>query len=156
MINMNKKMKDILKKNALNMRNDNKIPQFCDYILSKTKIIKNCIIFDEKNDLEEKNINFEKILKFCGDWTGYEVACNEIRITDYISFKQEEFYMVSRILNYLKLGLSKMYCTRKFCIIISIDNNHVVLRFHTYRENEGLWIKEDLEGYENPIIYEVF
>jgi len=156
MINMNMKMKDIITKNAMNVEVNDKILKLCNYIILKTKNIRDYIIFDEKNDLEEKNINYERILKFYGDWTGYEVSCNEIRITDYISFKQKEFYMIPHILEYLKLGLSKKYGTRKFCIIISIDNDHVILRFHSYRENEGLWISEDLEGYEEPIIYEVF
>ena len=49
-----------------------------------------------------------------------------------------------------------MYPNRKFCIIFSMDESDITVRFHTYREVEGLWISEDLESYDNPILYEIF
>ena len=48
-------------------------------VVNKTKIIKDCIIFDENGKLEESKINFDRILKLVGDWTGYEISCNELR-----------------------------------------------------------------------------
>ena len=35
-------------------------------VVNKTKIIKDCIIFDENGKLEESKINFDRILKIVG------------------------------------------------------------------------------------------
>ena len=50
-------------------------------IVSRVRLIRDCIIYDERGELKEENINFERILRFVGDWTGYEVSCSEIRFS---------------------------------------------------------------------------
>lgn len=132
------------------------ISEFCDNYLLKTKIIRDCIIYDQEGDLSEEKINFERILQFYGDWTGYEASCNEIRITDYLDLNKKNIGNILDIFNYLKKGLLNMYPNRKFCIIISIDEPDITLRFHTYRKEEEIWISEDLESYDNPILCEIF
>ena len=51
-----------------------KINLITEEVVSKTKLIRDCIIFE---------INFSRILKFDKDWTGYEVSCNELRFHTY-------------------------------------------------------------------------
>lgn len=118
-------------------------------VVNKTKIIKDCIIFDENGKLEESKINFDRILKLVGDWTGYEISCNELRY-----FKSElppdQFLCFADGLN---SALLQKYSGRKFGIVISVDNEIIDLRFHTYREKEGLWLDKDLNKYDNPILY---
>ena len=82
MVNMNK----IMKKMLLEDEKDNeisKIDLITEEIVSKTKIIRDCVIFDEDGTLDESKINFSRILKFVMDWTGYEVSCNELRFPTY-------------------------------------------------------------------------
>ena len=47
------------------------------------------------------------------------------------------------------------YEKRQFGIILSIIDNEVDLRFHIYREDEGLWLDKDLNKYDNPILYQI-
>ena len=82
MVNMNK----IMKKMLLEDEKDNeisKIDLITEEVVSKTKLIRDCIIFDEDGMLDESEINFSRILKFDKDWTGYEVSCNELRFHTY-------------------------------------------------------------------------
>ena len=153
---LNTKMKNIIydRINSEDLRDH--ISEFCDNYLSKTKIIRDCIIYDQEGNLSEDKINFERILKLYGDWTGYEASCNEIRLTDYLDLNKENIGNIIDVFNHLKEGLLNMYPNRKFCIIFSMDESDITVRFHTYREVEGLWISEDLESYDNPILYEIF
>lgn len=120
-------------------------------VVNKTKIIKDCIIFDEDGKLEESKINFDRILKTVGDWTGYEISCNELRY-----FKSElppnQFLC---FVDGLNSALSQKYNGRKFGIVISLDGEIIDLRFHTYREKEGLWLDTNLNKYDNPILYRI-
>ena len=51
--------------------------------------------------------------------------------------------------------LSQKYEGRRFGIVISLYDEAINLRFHTYRSNEGLWLDKDLNKYDNPILYRV-
>lgn len=118
-------------------------------VVNKTKIIKDCIIFDENGKLEESKINFDRILKMVGDWTGYEISCNELRYFK-LELPPDQFLCFADGLN---SALLQKYSGRKFGIVISVDNEIIDLRFHTYREKEGLWLDKDLNKYDNPILY---
>ncbi|MGD1819843.1 MAG: hypothetical protein ACPKOI_08205 [Pleomorphochaeta sp.] len=45
-----------------------------------------------------------------------------------------------------------MYPNIQFCVIISIDEMNITIRFHIYRPADGIWISEDLESFDEPII----
>ena len=144
MINMNDTMKAIIEKEEeYNVQLDNVINKIVDNI----KIIKECIIYDEDGTLEEEKINFDRILKFVGDWTGYEVSCNEFRFEKEI-IKPNQFLIFA---NKLSNKISQKYNEKKNVIYI-ILNDDVELRFHTYRENEKLWLDENLNQYDIPIL----
>ena len=48
-------------------------------IISKTKIIKDCVIYDDEG-INESDINWNVVSKYVRDLTEYEVACNEFRL----------------------------------------------------------------------------
>ncbi len=120
-------------------------------VIKKTRLIRNCVIFDENGTLNEERMNFDRILKIVGDWTGYEVSSNEIRFSKEEIPRDQMLYFV----DCLNLELSKKYKKRTFGIIISLYDEFVDLRFHTYREKEGLWLDNNLDKYDVPILYSV-
>ena len=117
-------------------------------IVSKTKKIKDCIIYDKDGTLEEEKINFNRIIQFVGDWTGYEVSCNELRF-ERKSIPQSQFLVLASSLSDM---LSQKFNGKKIVVYISLCDNEIELRFHTYRKDEGLWLDEDLNKYDMPIL----
>lgn len=154
MIKMNDKMKQLFEIHKLNKMSNqisSQIDLIVKRIVEKTRLIKDCIIFDEDESLDEKKINFHVIMKFVNDWTGYEVSCNELK------FSLSEI-PVNQFLDFIEkmnFSLSQKYKKRKFVIILWVCDGEIDLRFHTYRKNEGLWLDEDLDSYLNPILYRI-
>ena len=118
-------------------------------VIKKTRLIRNCVIFDENGTLNEERMNFDRILKIVG--AGYEVSSNELRFSEGEIPRNQILYFV----DCLNLELSRKYGERKFEIIISLYDGSVDLRFHTYREKEGLWLDNNLDKYDVPILYSV-
>ena len=150
MVNMNKIMKKMLRGNK-EYNEMSKINLITEEVVSKTKLIRDCVIFDEDGTLDESKINFSRILKFVMDWTGYEVSCNELRFPKK-EIPSHQFIDLAEILD---IKLSQKYEGRKFGIILSVVDEWIDLRFHTYRKDEGLWLDKDLNKYDNPILYRV-
>ena len=118
-------------------------------IVSKTKKIKDCIVYDKDGTLEEEKINFDRILQFVGDWTGYEVSCNELRF-ERNSISQSQFEVLASRLGDM---LSQKFNGKEIVVYILLCDNEIELRFHTYREDEVLWLDKDLNKYDMPILY---
>lgn len=122
------------------------------------KNVHGCLVIDNNNEIESENVNFERILKIHGDKTGYEASVNEVRINDFICGNNINFR------NVLMLGfdvldswsnlLKKEYPQKKFCLMISCQNEFVTLRFHQVREGESRWLLDDLEKYDSAIAVE--
>lgn len=112
MINMNEMMKLITneKKEEYNIELDNIINKIVD----NTKIIKNCIIYDEEGTIKEEKINFDIILKFVGDLTGYEVSCNEFRFNKEIIMPSQFCTFANKLSN----RISQKYCGKKLWFIL--------------------------------------
>ena len=118
-------------------------------VIKKTRLIRNCVIFDKNGTLNEERMNFDRILKIVG--AGYEVSSNELRFSEGEIPRNQILYFV----DCLNLELSRKYGERKFGIIISLYDGSIDLRFHTYREEEGLWLDNNLDKYDVPILYSV-
>lgn len=118
-------------------------------VIKKTRLIRNCVIFDKNGTLNEERMNFDRILKIVG--AGYEVSSNELRFSKGEIPRNQILYFV----DCLNLELSRKYGERKFGIIISLYDGSIDLRFHTYREEEGLWLDNNLDKYDVPILYSV-
>ena len=148
MVKMNAGMRELLKKT--NSKCTLNIADYCTSIVSKTKCINDCILYDEFGDLEQKKINWDFVLKNHQDWTGYEVSRNEILISELLFHEKYVFDFLSELKNQLK----DKFPQRKFCIIMSYgDRAH--LRFHTFRVMEGLWLSPEVDEYEEPILYDL-
>lgn len=112
-------------------------------------MINDCIIYDEKGVIKEENINFDRIIKIVGDWTGYEVGCNELRFNLRLIKTQ---YLLA-FANYLHKILNKKYAPKAIVVYVTLYGDEVEVRFHTKRENEGFWLDSDLSKYDVPILY---
>ncbi|MDE6469587.1 MAG: hypothetical protein K2L19_01010 [Eubacterium sp.] len=146
MLTFNKKMKDLLgQKKSSNPVN---IEQLCESIISKTRCINDCVLYDECAQLDEKAINWDWVLKVNSDLSGYEVNRNEIFLADELFYKDA----MIEFLTGLNSQLQNKFADKRFCLIVYY-NDVGVLRFHTYREEEGLWLDTDLEKYEEAVLY---
>ena len=147
MININWMMNQILLKEG--EKKGLQAEMISKQVIKKTRLIRNCVIFDKNGTLNEERMNFDRILKIVG--AGYEVSSNELRFSKGEIPRNQILYFV----DCLNLELSRKYGERKFGIIISLYDGSVDLRFHTYREEEGLWLDNNLDKYDVPILYSV-
>ena len=147
MININWMMNQILLKEG--EKKGLQAEMISKQVIKKTRLIRNCVIFDKNGTLNEERMNFDRILKIVG--AGYEVSSNELRFSEGEIPRNQSLYFV----DCLNLELSRKYGERKFGIIISLYDGSIDLRFHTYREEEGLWLDNNLDKYDVPILYSV-
>lgn len=146
MVNMNDQMRKIIS-NDNDQKCDEKMHEFLKGIINRTKIIRDCVIYDDEG-IDESDVDFDSVLKMFGDLTGYEVNCNEFR------------YEKNKIITYSCLDiatdlnhmLENKYRNRKFVIYVCVGDECIEVRFHTYRETEGSWLDEDLNKYNKPIL----
>ena len=149
MIKMNLLMQELLSVKDIQKADNTNIIHISKDIVGNTKQINGCVIFDREGIVKEENINWDLVLKVNKDLTGYEVSCNELTLSI-------DSIPISQILHFICLfnfELSNKFRNRNFGIIAIIDSGMINLRFHTYRENEGLWLTDDFEKYMEPIIY---
>ena len=144
MIYMNEEMRAVLSQDS---REDTepRIDAAINSIVSGIKIIHECVVYDKDEEIQEQQIDFDKIIALTGDWTGYEIGINEIIIDLPLRCCPvfgDRFYDV----------LTEKFRGRKFVIYIYAYEEMMVLRFHTYREEDGLWLDEDLNKYSEPIL----
>lgn len=147
MVNMNDRMKLILK----DERGQGcylEIDAIVTEITNNTKIIRDCIIYDKDGVLEEEKINFERILKMVGDWTGYEVSCNELRFN--LEVISPRYFL--KFADKLSSMLIQKYTQKKVVVYITLYDDEIELRFHTYSKDERLWLDKDLNKYNVPIL----
>jgi hypothetical protein len=147
---MNDAMRKILQNIMPTKDNIHAIDNLCNEILSKIQKANDCIIYDKQNIIKEHHFDFNKQIKLLGDRTGLEMWYNEIRL---------DGLKTSNILQFLKTMKEKLnnkYVNTEFCLIIYLsEDNDIDFRFHTYRKEEGLWLNENLEKYNGPIIYDL-
>lgn len=147
MFYMNDKMKAILKNNNYGKLNSH-MEEIINNIVNETKIVKDCIVYDKGGDIQENQIDFEKVISFTGDLTGYEVSLNEFRLdTDIVPVR-----CCPILGDKLYDELSQKYSQKKFVVYISVYDEFIELRFHSYREEDGLWLDENLNKYTEPIL----
>lgn len=156
LIRTNKNMRELLKKTKIKKKQGIKINinNMAKMMVPNFKDVHDCIIIDIDNEINVKNVNFNRILSMFRDRTGYEASCNEIRINDYIEYSDEivVLQLAEIIMETWKYKLKTEYPQYKFCIILSFSDGYVTMRFHVVRENESSWLKADLEEYKNEAI----
>lgn len=147
MIKMNELMKSIMEKSE-KWECCKEIGDILNEIISKTKKVRSCIVYDSNEEIEEEKINYDIIMQFVGDWTGYEVSCNELR---YEKQKISPGYFTI-LAERIGVMLSQQYEGKRFVVYIFLYDDELELRFHTFRKDEGLWLDEDLNKYDKPIL----
>lgn len=156
MIKINNKMREyILEANNFSEEDiNNKVKQFSDQIFSTIKAIdETVVIIDLQNEMEQEGLNHGGILELYGDYTGYEASCNDVRVNDYIDIDDvAPFPFVLRLFESLENLLKQRYPQFQFVLIASIEEKYITIRFHVLREEEGGWLSEDIDGYEEAIL----
>ena len=147
MIEYNLIMRNILKKNKQIFNMDQEINKLCQKILNQSNLIFDCVLFNI-NEKEAKKLNFDYLLKTFGDLSYFEWYNNEILIPS-------EIVTNNKILQFsikIKKELELKFKNKKICVIIDLLDNIQLLRFHIYRENDGLIISNIKEIKENAIL----
>lgn len=145
MICMNDKMKCFLCENSFYDKIDTN--KLSEKICFNTEYINDCILYKKSRTT---NINWEWVIQINGDYTGYEVNCNEIILPDEIFSINNLF----QLLEELKKHFKNKYPDKSICFVFSYSDIGI-LRFHTYRKKEGLWLSSELDNYEEPVLYEL-
>ena len=129
------------------------ISKVCESILSKIKVVGNCVLYDEEDVIDDKYIaSLPQKIEKQGDRTGLEMWHNEICLSAF------EGFSLSCILPFIeqfKQRLNAVY-PRPYCLIVYITNTQdIYFRFHVYRKEEGMWINSDIEADANPLLYDL-
>lgn len=146
MLNMNTEMKKIISA-EVSKNFSNKTKLFLEEIVSNTKIIKDCVIYDNEG-INESDINWDNFSKYVRDLTEYEVDCNEFRIEKNEINNSQYQKLAYKMHDMLK----SKFPNRKFAVYVCINGDYIEIRFHTYRITEGLWLDEHLDKYSNPVL----
>ena len=144
--NINEKMEKVL--NDEEQECSEQTTELLKNIVAETKLVRNCMGYDKAGNLKEENIDFDGILEIVGDWTGYEAGCNELRLP-LQSIQPEQYLAFAEGLGRL---LSDTYGGRECAVYLLLVDDEIELRFHTIRENEPLWLDENLDAYDCPIL----
>ena len=120
----------------------------CREISDKTKIIGDCIVYNQSNvELNKEFTGSSFFKKTYGDLTGFECSCNEITLG-------EDFFTKNTIFLFFKTlrdMFEEKFPDRKIVLLIT-ERDECQLRFHIYREKEGLWIDEKIDNYKDEAI----
>ncbi|MBP2635483.1 MAG: hypothetical protein H6Q72_1390 [Firmicutes bacterium] len=110
-----------------------------------------CVLLEAVNDENALDTHF-KPNEYYPDRTEYEAFCNHIHISDYLPESEEcplqSLVLALKILEVWESKLMNSFPGLKFHLILSHDEFGSVLRFHKFRQEEGLWINVDnINGY---------
>ena len=150
----NNKMKKLLKDISDHPSVENlkfNFSELYDLFFPKFKKVKDCIIISKKS-VNRLEMFFDKAMEMYQDKTGYESSCSDTRIDCY--FEGEVSMMAGTqialiVLEVWALRLKQMDPDSKFCLIMFSDEDHVEIRFHKFREDEGMILADDLESYQD-------
>ena len=125
-----------------------------DLFFPKFKKVKDCVIIAEES-VDELEMYFDKVMKTYKYKTWYEVDNTETRIDCH--FEGEISMMAGTqialiALEVWALRLKQIDPDSKFCLIMCSNEDRVEIRFHKVREDEGMLLANDLEGYKGDAV----
>lgn len=156
---MNKKMRELLssdgnKSEKISFNSET----IRDILMPNFQRVFDCIVISRNMVTFESEEKFLKTIKeMYTDKTGYEASVTDTLINYYLDDEQLALgallSLALLIIQVWEKQLRLLFPERKFCFIISgeIETNFVTIRFHQFREEEGIWISGDLEKYDEPI-----
>ena len=125
-----------------------------DLFFPKFKKVKDCVIIAEES-VDELERFFDRAIEMSFDKTEYEAGCTETRIDCH--FEGEVSMMAGTqialiALEVWALRLKQIDPDSKFCLIMCSNEDRVEIRFHKVREDEGMLLANDLEGYKGDAV----
>lgn len=148
---INQQMTTLLEK--ANQHNKDLISAVCESILSKIKVVGNCVLYDEEDVIDDKYIaSLPQKIEKQGDKTGLEMWHNEIRLSAL------EDFSIGCILPFIDMFKERLNAIhpRTYCFIIYVSPEQAIdFRFHVFRKDEGMWINSDIEADANPLLYDL-
>lgn len=130
-----------------------------DVIFPKFIVWDGCVLLNQEGNDPLPNQFIPN--KFMIDRTAFEADYNHIHLNDFFceSFSPYQlFELATKIIEVWTSVLHKQFSpSKRFILILSFDEEDVVLRFYSIRENESAWIDvSSLESYlEGLLIIEV-
>lgn len=158
MLRMNKRMDNLIEKISDCECTDAviSIEKICRLLCPDFKEIDGTILLSLQEYEIPERIDISKIKQVYGDITGYEFSCNEIRINDYIDYREDQSICILRFALQLQkswaLKIKSEYPEYNFSFILSYDNEYVTLRFHKIRIEEEHYLSLDLNSYTDEAI----
>ena len=125
-----------------------------DLFFPKFRKVKDCVIIAEES-VEELEVFFDRAIEMSFNKTVYEAGSTETRIDCH--FEGEISMMAGTqialiALEIWALRLKQIDPDSKFCLIMCSNEDRVEIRFHKVREDEGMLLADDLEGYKGDAV----
>ena len=125
-----------------------------DLFFPKFKKVKDCVIIAEESTDELEKF-FDRAIEMSFNKTVYEAGCTETRIDCHFEGKVSMMAGTQIALIALEiwaLRLKQIDPDSKFCLIMCSNEDRVEIRFHKFREDEGMLLADDLEGYQGDAV----
>ena len=125
-----------------------------DLFFPKFKKVKDCVIIAEESTDELEKF-FDRAIEMSFNKTVYEAGCTETRIDCHFEGKVSMMAGTQIALIALEiwaLRLKQIDPDSKFCLIMCSNEDRVEIRFHKVREDEGMLLADDLEGYQGDAV----
>ena len=157
MIKINKAMKYIFEMtNVFDITREESImiEKHIKKLFDQIKIVKGCLIlFEPTFNIYDEN----KFKKYVGNEIGFEVSQNEVNINAELKRENISNAITFSFFSSFNCKLKNLYPEKDFCSILSFNTyNSWTFSFHIVRDDCELWINEDVDSYNNPVMYEIF
>ena len=122
-----------------------------DLFFPEFKKVKDCVIISKKS-VNELEMFFDRAMEMYKYKIWYEFYNAETRIDCHFEGKvsMKAGTQIALIaLEIWAIRLKQIDPDSKFCLIMFSDEDHVEIRFHKFREDEGMILADDLESYQD-------
>jgi len=101
----------------------------------------------------EQSVSSRARRKELWDKTGIECSANHIHLEDYVKLDPlVQFRQAVLFVKQLARLLGRSYPRTSFRVILSVNRDGAIVRFHKVRAGEE-WLSDDLEGYKDDALY---
>ncbi len=156
---LNSNMRLLIKKSL-----PDKAIELIEEIVSHTTEINGCLLYNVADVVEKIEHNFNSIIEWHGDKTGYECSVNEIQLFfDVIGASQLDCFVEElgmKLKEKFKVGITVIVSVQNDKTVFEHDNGDVeeidvdwyCLRFHGIHEGEISWLTDNLDDYKSESI----